>query len=72
MRQGEVKKFNELKGFGFISDNESGKEHFFHIKNCIGYDPKNRGANLVSEGTKVEFKLKENPRGDEAIEVNQI
>lgn len=72
MQQGEIKKFNSLKGFGFISDNESGKEHFFHIKNCVGYNPQNRGAHLVSEGSQVEFELQDNPKGAEAINVIQI
>jgi len=31
MNNGTVKFFNETKGFGFIRDNESGKEYFVHV-----------------------------------------
>ena len=31
MSTGTVKFFNETKGFGFIKDDESGKEYFVHV-----------------------------------------
>ncbi|MFT4831509.1 MAG: CspA family cold shock protein, partial [Psychroserpens sp.] len=31
MSKGTVKFFNDTKGFGFIAEEGSGKEHFVHI-----------------------------------------
>ncbi|MCD6019354.1 MAG: cold-shock protein, partial [Bacteroidetes bacterium] len=31
MSTGTVKFFNETKGFGFIKEDESGKEYFVHV-----------------------------------------
>lgn len=35
MKTGTVKFFNQLKGFGFIKDNESGEEYFVHEKGLL-------------------------------------
>ena len=35
MSLGTVKFFNESKGYGFIKDNESGKEIFVHVSGLI-------------------------------------
>ena len=35
MSKGTVKFFNDTKGFGFIVEDESNKEHFVHISGLI-------------------------------------
>ncbi len=48
MSKGTVKFFNDAKGFGFIIEDGSKKEHFVHISGLI---------DEVREGDIVEFEL---------------
>ena len=50
MNKGTVKFFNESKGFGFIKEDESNKEHFVHVSGLI---------DEINEGDEVEFELQE-------------
>ncbi|MFB0939322.1 MAG: cold shock domain-containing protein, partial [Urechidicola sp.] len=50
MSQGTVKFFNDAKGFGFITEEGSNKEHFVHISGVI---------DEIREGDTVEFELQE-------------
>jgi CspA family cold shock protein len=63
MNKGKVKFFNESKGFGFIIDNESGKEHFVHISGLI---------DEIQENDEVEFELKEGKKGLNAVNVKVV
>ncbi|NCP21084.1 MAG: cold-shock protein [Flavobacteriales bacterium CG_4_9_14_0_2_um_filter_35_242] len=63
MKKGTVKFFNESKGFGFITDEESKKEYFVHVSGLI---------DNVSEGDVVEFELKEGKKGLNAVSVKVI
>jgi len=63
MLQGTVKFFNDSKGFGFITEDESNKEHFVHISGLI---------DEVKEGDAVEFELKEGKKGLNAVNVRAI
>ncbi len=63
MNKGTVKFFNETKGFGFISDDESDKEYFVHISGLI---------DEIREGDAVEYELKEGRKGLNAIDVKVI
>ncbi len=63
MSTGTVKFFNDSKGFGFITEEESGKEHFVHISGLI---------DEVREGDNVEFDLTEGRKGLNAINVKVI
>ncbi len=63
MNKGTVKFFNESKGFGFIIEEGSGKEHFVHISGLI---------DKVNEGDVVEFDLKEGRKGLNAINVKLV
>lgn len=63
--EGVVKFFNEEKGFGFISDNESDKEYFVHITNI------NEGTKITKEDL-VSFDLEESDRGPKAVNVSKI
>lgn len=63
MKKGTVKFFNESKGFGFITDDESKKEYFVHVSGLI---------DNISEGDVVEFELKEGKKGLNAVSVKVI
>ncbi|MCH7514525.1 MAG: cold shock domain-containing protein [Bacteroidetes bacterium] len=63
MKKGTVKFFNETKGFGFISEEDSNEEHFVHISGLI---------DEIKEGDTVEFELKEGKKGLNAVNVKVI
>ena len=63
MHTGTVKFFNNSKGFGFIVEEGSEKEHFVHISGLI---------DEVQEGDRVEFELTEGKKGLNAIDVKVL
>lgn len=63
MSKGTVKFFNESKGFGFISEEGSDKDHFVHVSGLI---------DEIHEGDKVEFELQEGKKGLNAVKVRVI
>lgn len=63
MSKGTVKFFNESKGFGFISEENSNKEHFVHVTGLI---------DEIREGDYVEFDLQEGKKGLNAVNVKVI
>ena len=63
MSKGTVKFFNETKGFGFISEEGSNKEHFVHVSGLI---------DEVREGDEVEFDLQDGKKGLNAVNVKVI
>jgi CspA family cold shock protein len=63
-REGTVKFFNETKGFGFIKDNESGKEYFVHITGVK--------ETTLNENDKVSFDLAEGKKGLNAVNVTLL
>ncbi len=62
MKKGTVKFFNELKGFGFIKDNESEKEYFVHASGLV---------DQIKEGDEVSFELQEGKKGLNAVNVKR-
>jgi CspA family cold shock protein len=60
MNKGTVKFFNETKGFGFIAEEGSSKEHFVHISGLI---------DEIRDGDEVEFELQEGKKGLNAVNV---
>ncbi|MBU2929025.1 cold-shock protein [Winogradskyella psychrotolerans] len=63
MSKGTVKFFNDIKGFGFITEEGSNQEHFVHISGVI---------DEIREGDVVEFDLTEGKKGLNAINVKVI
>ena len=63
MQTGTVKFFNDAKGFGFITEEGSNKEHFVHFSGLI---------DEVREGEEVEFDLQEGRKGLNAVNVRVI
>ncbi len=63
MSKGTVKFFNDTKGFGFITEDETKKEHFVHISGLI---------DEIREGDVVEFDLTEGRKGLNAINVKVL
>ncbi|HNP19982.1 MAG TPA: cold shock domain-containing protein [Fulvivirga sp.] len=63
MNKGTVKFFNESKGFGFISEEGTEKDHFVHISGLI---------DEIREGDTVEFELTEGKKGLNAVNVKVI
>ncbi|OMP29776.1 MULTISPECIES: cold-shock protein [Mangrovimonas] len=63
MSKGTVKFFNDSKGFGFIVEEGTNKEHFVHISGL---------EDEIREGDEVEFDLTEGRKGLNAVNVKVI
>jgi CspA family cold shock protein len=63
MSRGTVKFFNDSKGFGFIVEDDTNKEHFVHISGLI---------DEIREGDAVEFDLQEGRKGMNAVNVKVL
>ncbi len=66
MPRGEVKWFNDRKGYGFISQ-EGGQDIFVHHSGIVG-----EGFRSLAEGDAVEFEIEESDRGPKAVSVQKI
>jgi CspA family cold shock protein len=60
MSTGTVKFFNETKGFGFIKEDESGKEYFVHVTGL---------SDKIRENDTVSFDIQEGKKGLNAVNV---
>ena len=65
--KGTVKWFNEEKGFGFITNEQSGKDIFVHFSGIAL-----NGFKTLEEGQQVSFDTTQGPRGEQAVNVNYI
>ena len=64
-KTGYVKFFNESKGFGFIAEDETGKEYFVHVTGLID-------KVRIRENDNVSFISQEGIKGQNAINVNLV
>ncbi len=61
--QGTIKKLTD-KHFGFIAQEDSDKDIFFHASNLDGMT-----FDQLSEGDEVTFELEETPKGTAAVNI---
>jgi cold shock protein len=64
--EGQVKWFNEKKGYGFIQQ-ENGQDLFVHYTAIQG-----DGFKTLAEGQKVSFEVEDTPKGPKAKNVQVI
>lgn len=62
--EGTVKFFNESKGYGFITNEETGKDIFVHVTALNG--------ETLNEGDRVEYVEEEGRKGMNATQVRVI
>ena len=65
MAKGKVKWFNGEKGFGFIEQDDGGKDVFVHFSAIQG-----SGFRNLNEGDEVEFTVEQGPKGLQASNVS--
>ncbi len=66
MSKGVVRRFNNQRGFGFISDSE-GKDVFVHYTGING-----EGFKTLEEGQEVEFDIVQGEKGPQAVNVTKL
>ena len=67
MNNGTVKWFNATKGYGFITNDETGDEIFVHFSGILG-----DGYKSLEDGQKVTFDTAEGNRGTQAVNVTVV
>lgn len=61
--EGKVKFFNERKGYGFVIEQESSKEYFFHVTKV---------KKRVKNDDEVTFDLQDTDKGTQAVNVKPL
>lgn len=64
--QGSIKKLTD-KNYGFITQEESGEDLFFHANNLVEAD-----FSSLQEGDKVEFEIVDTAKGQSADKVKKV
>ncbi len=65
--KGQVKWFNESKGFGFITPTDGSKDVFVHFSAIQG-----NGFKTLAEGQNVEFEIQDGQKGPSAVNVISV
>ena len=66
MEIGNVKWFNNAKGYGFIT-RSNGEDLFVHFKSILG-----EGYKTLKQGQRVEFDIEEGAKGLQAVRVKKM
>ncbi|WP_148713967.1 cold-shock protein [Chitinolyticbacter meiyuanensis] len=66
MATGTVKWFNDSKGFGFITPDDGGQDLFAHFSEIQG-----NGFKSLQENQRVEFEVKQGPKGLQASAIRK-
>jgi len=61
---GTVKFFNDSKGYGFITNDESGQDIFVHVTSLNGLE--------LKEGDKVEYQEEDGKKGKVASQIQHL
>lgn len=64
MKTGIIKFFNEDKGYGFVTDDETKEDFFVHVTGLNG--------NTVQQNDRVEFETQEGRKGINAVNIRKI
>uniref|UniRef100_UPI0035C6D607 transcription antiterminator/RNA stability regulator CspE n=1 Tax=Serratia quinivorans TaxID=137545 RepID=UPI0035C6D607 len=67
MIKGQVKWFNESKGFGFITPEDGSKDVFVHFSAI-----QDQGFKTLAEGQNVQFSIENGAKGPSAANVTAI
>ena len=67
MPTGTVKWFNDAKGFGFITADDGSGDLFAHFSEITG-----QGFKTLTENQRVEYQVKQGPKGLQASEIKAI
>lgn len=67
MQTGTVKRFNKIKGYGFIAPDNGGDEVFVHFSQI-----QLSGYKELKEGQRISYELEKGERGEFATKVTLI
>jgi cold shock protein len=67
MATGQVKWFNDAKGFGFITPDDGGDDLFAHFSEVQA-----KGFKSLQENQRVSFEVKQGPKGKQAANIQPL
>lgn len=67
MKNGVVKWFNPDKGYGFLADDEGGKDVFVHFTAIMA-----DGFKTLNEGQKVTFDVEPDPKNEDKLRAANV
>jgi cold shock protein len=67
MPEGVVKWFSNEKGYGFITPDDGGPDHFVHYSEIAG-----GGYRSLNDGARVSYEPEEGPKGPVATKVQEL